>query len=74
MRYPTGSPTLEIRSVTLSKTDPGDDVLEGKPLIDEFGQYIHADWPGKAHTEADLQKAWAAEAAASETERRFPRP
>jgi hypothetical protein len=64
MRYPVGSPTLEIRSVTLSKTDPGDAILEGKPLIDQFGQYTHAEWPGKAHSEADLQKAWAAEAAA----------
>jgi len=62
MRYPTGSPKLEIRSVTLSKTDPGDDILEGKPLIDEFGQYTHVEWPGKAHTEDDLKKAWTAEA------------
>jgi hypothetical protein len=64
MRYPVGSPTLEIRSVTLSKTDPGDAVLEGNPLIDEFGQYVHADWPGKAHSGADLKKSWDAESEA----------
>lgn len=64
MRYPNGSPKLEIRSVTLSKTDPGDAVLDGKPLLDAFGQYTHADWPGKCLTEADLKKAWTAEAAA----------
>lgn len=63
MRYPAGAPKLEIRSVTLAKTDPGDAVLEGKPLIDEFGQYRHAEWPGKVKTEADLKKAWAAEEA-----------
>ncbi len=62
MDYPAGSPTLEIRAVTLAKTDPGDAVLEGKPLIDEFGQYTHADWPGKAKSPADLRKAWSAEA------------
>jgi hypothetical protein len=62
MRYPQGSPTLEIRSVTLSKTDPGDDILEGKPLVDQFGQYTHAEWPGKAHSQADLDAAWKAEA------------
>jgi hypothetical protein len=61
MRYPTGSPKLEIRSVTLATNDPGDAVLEGKPLIDEFGQYVHADWPGKARTESDLKKDWTAE-------------
>lgn len=64
MDYPVGSPTLEIRSVTLSTNDPGDAVLEGKPLIDEFGQYTHADWSGKAHSLDDLKKAWTAEAAA----------
>jgi hypothetical protein len=64
MRYPAGtpSPTLEIRSVTLAKTDPGDAVLEGQPLIDAFGQYTHTEWPGKAHNEAELKTAWAAEA------------
>jgi hypothetical protein len=72
MRYPTGSPKLEIRSVTLAKTDPGDAVLEGKPLIDEFGQYIHANWPGKAHTEADLKKSWIAEADALKQSATFP--
>jgi hypothetical protein len=62
MAKPVGAPTLEIRSVSLSATDPGDAVLEGTPLIDEFGQYTHADWPGKAHSLDDLEKAWAAEA------------
>jgi hypothetical protein len=72
MRYPTGSPKLEIRSVTLATNDPGDAVLEGKPLIDEFGQYIHADWPGKAHTETELKKAWTAEADALKQNATFP--
>lgn len=62
MRYPVGKATLEIRSVTLAKTDPGDEVLEGKPLVDEFGQYNHAEWPGKAKGKEDLEKAWSAEA------------
>ncbi len=68
MRYPVGAPTLEIRSITLARTDPGDEVLEGKPLIDEFGQYVHAEWPGKAHTEDDLKKSWKAEADALASE------
>ena len=72
MRYPAGSPKLEIRSVTLSTNDPGDAVLEGKPLIDELGQYVHADWPGKADTEADLKTAWTAEANALKQNAAFP--
>lgn len=31
------------------------------PFIDRFGQYKHAEWPGKTHTEADLQLVWDAE-------------
>jgi hypothetical protein len=63
MDYPVGAPTLEIRAVTLAPTDPGDAVLEGKPLIDEFGQYTHAEWIGKAHSLEELKKAWAGEEA-----------
>src|SRR5262249_55585417 len=57
-------PTLEIRSVTLSKQDPGDLVLEPKTVVDPFGQWIPADWPTKAKSLEDLKKAWAAEDAA----------
>ena len=49
MRYPVRSTTIEIRKVSLSKTDAGDAVLDGgTPVIDDYGQYVHADWPGKA--------------------------
>lgn len=64
LQNPVGSPTLEIRSVSLAKADPGDAVLEGKPLIDEFGQYRHAEWSGKVHSLNELQRAWSAEAGA----------
>jgi hypothetical protein len=67
MDYPVGSPTLEIRSVTLATNDPGDAVLEGKPLVDEFGQYTHAEWPGKAHSLDELKKNWDAEEAVLRT-------
>ena len=32
------------------------------PFVDKFGQFAHGDWPGKIHTDADLQKAKADEA------------
>ncbi len=67
MDYPVGAPTLEIRSVTLATSDPGDAVFEGKPLVDEFGQYTHADWPGKAHSLDELKMHWDAEEAALRT-------
>jgi hypothetical protein len=62
MRYPAHATTVEIRKISLAKTDPGDVVLDGgTPLIDDFGQYIHADWPGKAHAVDDLVREWSAE-------------
>ena len=64
MRDPVGSPRLEIRSVSLAKESPGDEVLEPRLLVDPFGQWIPADWPGKAKTLEELRKAWSDEAAA----------
>ncbi len=62
MRYPAQATTVEIRKVSLSKTDPGDAVLEGaNPLVDDFGQYRHADWPGKAVSLDSLMREWAQE-------------
>jgi hypothetical protein len=61
METPLGRPTVEIRSVRLSKDDPGSDVLDKKPVVDEFGQWIPADWPGKVKSADQLKSEWAAE-------------
>jgi hypothetical protein len=57
MSLPVGSPTLEIRNIRLTRVAE-DSVLTSKPLVDEFGQWIPADWEGKANTIDDLQTAW----------------
>jgi hypothetical protein len=62
MRYPAHLATVEIRRVNLSKTDPGDAVLDGgTPLIDDFGQYVHADWPDKVRSLEALKREWQTE-------------
>src|SRR5262245_17856721 len=62
MRYPAHATTVEIRKLSLSKTDAGDAVLDGAtPVIDDYGQYVHADWPGKARSTTDLVRDWSAE-------------
>ena len=58
---PVGSPVLEIRALHLAKDDPGDALLEPKPLVDEFGQWIAETWPGKAESLDQLKTAWTAE-------------
>lgn len=61
MNLPLGTPALELRNIRLTKGQPEDAVLEPKPLVDEFGQWIPDDWPGKAHSLEELKAAWARE-------------
>ncbi len=63
MDYPLNQPTLEIRSVTLSKEDAGSEFIEQDklPVLDEFGQWAHADWPCKIKSREQLQKELADE-------------
>jgi len=63
MKAVIGKPTLKIRSIQLAKEDAGEAVLESKPLVDEFGQWISDDWPGKVKTLDDLKLAWEQEEA-----------
>ena len=50
--------TFEIRSIQLSKSDTGERVISPRILMDEFGQWVHQDWPGKIHTQEELKPAW----------------
>ncbi|MBE0657830.1 MAG: hypothetical protein IH602_09070 [Bryobacteraceae bacterium] len=63
MIAPLGKQTLEIRSVTLAKEDPGSDIVDKKPVVDEFGQWIPGDWARKVKSVEQLKKEWAAEEA-----------
>jgi hypothetical protein len=60
MRLPIGSPTLEIRNIELTM-NARDTILGPVPLVDMFGQWIPADWPGKAKSLNELKKAWSQE-------------
>ncbi len=48
---------LEVRAV--GEFDPSTQVIPEPffPFVDEFGQYIHADWPNKVASTADLRDA-----------------
>lgn len=58
MRRPIGEQTFEIRGITLSVEDPGDEYFGDIPVVDEFGQSTWADYPEKAHSLEDLQRDW----------------
>jgi len=57
MRLPIGSPTIEFNNIRLTMTAE-DTIFCPTPLVDEFGQWIPAEWPGKAKTADDLKTAW----------------
>ncbi len=61
MRVPIGNPTIELRSISLSVDDPGDQYLEDIPSVDEFGQWNLGDWEDKIHSLEQLKSEWAAE-------------
>jgi len=58
MVAPVGNPTLDIRNVHLSNDDPGSEVIDKLPVVDEFGQWIPAEYPGKAKTLLQLKSDW----------------
>jgi hypothetical protein len=62
MPYPLNQPKLEIRSIYLSKKDEGSAFLEKLPVLDEFNQWAHADWPGKLKSKEQLERELAEEA------------
>ena len=62
MEYPIDKPTIELRSIHLSKQDEGSEFLEKLPVLDEFNQWAHADWPGKLKSKEQLTKELADEA------------
>jgi hypothetical protein len=61
MRAPINNPTIEIRSISLSVDDPGDQYLENIPAVDEFGQWNLGDYEGKIKSLDQLRKEWKAE-------------
>lgn len=60
MSKPIGTPTVELRNIHLSMAAE-DSIYSPIPLVDEFGQWIPAEWTGKAKTIDELQAAWTAE-------------
>ena len=68
MENPMGSPVLEVRNMRLTM-NPEDSILSPVPLVDEFGQWIPDEWPGKARNIEDLRAAWNEEDKALQTNR-----
>jgi hypothetical protein len=60
MQQPINAPTFMLSNVRLTM-EPEDSILSPVPLVDEFGQWIPAEWPGKVRTSDELTAAWSEE-------------
>lgn len=58
MRFPNEPAQLTLFNLTLAENVPDDDILDRKPLIDRYGQWIPENWPDKAHTDEQLRELW----------------
>lgn len=58
MKQPAADSELSISNLALIPELEPDAILDPKPLIDRFGQWIPEDWPGKAHSAAELRRLW----------------
>jgi hypothetical protein len=69
---PTEDHLFEIAKVRVTGVYPaapwaGKTAAEFFPMIDEYGQFIHRDWPGKLRDQAELRSRRAAEATELQT-------
>ncbi len=58
MRYPNQPSQLTLYTFALTRDPPSDDILDRRPLIDAYGQWIPENWPEKAHSDTQLQEFW----------------
>jgi hypothetical protein len=58
---PNRDVTLTLGPLALTEQDAPDEFFIDKPVVDQFGQWIPAEWPGKPHSLDELQAAWKAE-------------
>ena len=61
MRLPSAPAQLTLYSLNLRSDVPEDDILDRKPLIDRYGQWIPENWPDKAHSDEQLRALWNAD-------------
>lgn len=61
MRYPAEDTQLTISNFRLTAEAPADDILDRRPVLDQYGQWIAGHWPGKVRTDEELRALWEAD-------------
>ena len=61
MRHPGQDSQLTIANLRLTAAEPQDDILDRRPVIDRYGQWVPEEWTGKAHSDEQLAALWKAD-------------
>lgn len=61
MHYPAAASELTLCSMQLLEDPVPTEILDRKAIIDKFGQWKSASWPGKVASQDDLQTLWTTE-------------
>lgn len=61
MRYPGEDTQLTLSNFRLTPGAPSDDILDRRPVLDAWGQWIAGHWEGKARSDAGLRALWDAD-------------
>jgi len=61
MKSPNQCSQFTLYNFTLRSDVPDDDIIDRKPLVDRYGQWIPENWPDKAHNDEDLHRRWEAD-------------
>jgi len=68
---PNRQVTLQLGNFALTNEEVADEILADGPMVDEFGQWISLDWPGKISSVEELKDVWAKEDEALEESQDF---
>lgn len=60
-RYPNQPLQFTLYSLALCEKTPADEILDKRPLIDRYGQWIPENWETKAHNDEQLRRLWEAD-------------
>jgi hypothetical protein len=58
---PNREVVLKLSAFALNEEEIEDEILAEGPLVDQFGQWIALDWPGKIQSIEELREVWSGE-------------
>ncbi len=61
MHFPAEPTQVTLCNFKLARDAPANDILDRRPVLDRFGQWIPEKWDDKAYSDEDLKRIWTEE-------------